>query len=39
MLVIHYDPRLRNVFDDALVDIEQNNDGQKNERQGLDNIE
>jgi len=36
---IHYDPRLRHVFDDALVDIEKNNDGQQNERQVLDNIE
>ena len=39
IFVIHYDQRLRHVFDDALVDIEQNNDGQQNEREGLDNIE
>ena len=36
---IHYDPILRHVFDDALVDIEQNNDVQQNEREGLENIE
>ena len=30
MFIIHYDPRLRHVFDYALVDTEQNNDGQKN---------
>jgi hypothetical protein len=35
---IHYDPRLRNVFDDVLVDIEKNNDVQQNERDGLENI-
>ena len=39
MFVIHYDPRLRHVFDDALVDIEHNNDVQQNERDGLENIE
>jgi hypothetical protein len=39
MFVIHCDPILRHVFDDALVDIEQNNDGQKNERDVLENIE
>ena len=39
IFVIHYDPRLRHVFDDALVDTEQNNDGQQNEREGLENIE
>jgi hypothetical protein len=39
MFVIHYDPRLRHVFDDALVDNEKNNDGQQNERDGLENIE
>ena len=35
---IHYDPRLRNVFDDALVDTEHNNGVQQNEREGLENI-
>jgi len=35
---IHYDPRLRHVFDDELVDTEQNNDDQQNEREGLENI-
>jgi hypothetical protein len=39
IFVIHYDPRLRHVFDDALVDIEHNNDVQQNERDGLENIE
>jgi hypothetical protein len=39
IFVIHCDPRLRHVFDDALVDIEKNNDGQQNEREGLENIE
>jgi hypothetical protein len=39
IFVIHYDPRLRHVFDDALVDIEQNNDVHQNEREGLENIE
>ena len=39
IFVIHYNPRLRHVFDDALVDTEQNNDGQQNEREGLENIE
>ena len=39
IFVIHYDPRLRHVFDDALVVIEKNNDGQRNERDGLENIE
>ena len=39
IFVIHYDPRLRHVFDDALVDIEQNNDVQQNERDELENIE
>ena len=39
IIVIHYDPRLRHVFDDALVDIEKNNDVQQNERDGLENIE
>ena len=34
MFIIHYDPRLSHVFDDMLVDIEQNNDGQQNEREG-----
>jgi len=38
IFVIHYDPRLRHVFDDALVDIEHNNDVQQNERDGLENI-
>ena len=38
MFVIHYDPRLRHVFDDALVDTKQNNHGQQNEREGLENI-
>jgi hypothetical protein len=38
IFVIHYDPRLRNVFDDALVDTKQKNDGQQNEREGLENI-
>ena len=28
IFVIHYDPILRHVFDDALVDIEKNNDAQ-----------
>ena len=35
IFVIHYDPRLRHVFDDALVHTQQNNDGQQNERDGL----
>jgi hypothetical protein len=39
IFVIHYGPRLRHVFDDALVDIEHNNDVQQNERDGLENIE
>ena len=39
IFVIHYDLRLRHVFDDALVDTKQNNDGQQNEREGLENIE
>jgi hypothetical protein len=39
LFVIHYDPRLRHVFDDALVDTEKNNDGEQNERDGLENIE
>jgi hypothetical protein len=39
LFFIHYDPRLRHVFDDALVDTEQNNDGEQNERDGLENIE
>ena len=39
MFIIHYDPRLRHIFDDALVDIEKNNDGQQNKREGLDSIE
>jgi hypothetical protein len=39
IFVIHYDPRLRHVFDDALVNIEKNNDVQQNERYGLENIE
>jgi len=38
IFVIHYDPRLRHVFDDALVDIEKKNDVQKNEREILENI-
>jgi len=38
IFVIHYDARLRHVFDDALMDTEQNNDGQKTEREGLDRI-
>jgi hypothetical protein len=29
MFVIHYDPRLRHVFYDALVDTNQKNDGKK----------
>jgi hypothetical protein len=33
IFVIHYDPILRHVFDDALVDIEKNNDVQQNERE------
>jgi hypothetical protein len=37
--VMHYDLRLRHAFDDALVDIEQNNDVQQNERDVLENIE
>ena len=36
---IHYDPILRHVFDDSLVDTKQNNDSQQNDRDGLDNIE
>ena len=36
--VIHYDPQLRHVFDDALVDTEHDNGGQQNERDGLKNI-
>jgi hypothetical protein len=39
MFVIHYDPRLRHVFYDALVDTNQKNDGKQNERKGLKNIE
>ena len=39
IFVIHYDPRLRHVFDDALVDTEHDNGGQQNEREGLENIE
>ena len=35
----HYDPRLRHVFSNALVDTKKNNDGQQNEREGLENIE
>ena len=38
IFVIHYDPILRNEFDDALVDIYKNNDGWKNYREGLENI-
>jgi hypothetical protein len=38
LFAIHYDPILRHVFDNALVDTEQHNDGQKNERDGLENI-
>ena len=37
IFVIHYDPRLRHVVDDALVDIEHG--GQQNEREGLESIE
>jgi hypothetical protein len=39
IFVIHYDTILRHVFDNALVDTEKNNDGQQNERGGLENIE
>ena len=39
IFVIHYDPRLRHVFDDALVDTKHDNGGQQNEREGLENIE
>jgi hypothetical protein len=39
MFVIHYNPTLRHVFEDSLVDTEENNDGQQNEREGLENIE
>ena len=39
IFVIHYDPRLRHVFDDALVDTEHNNGRHKNAREGLENIE
>jgi hypothetical protein len=39
IFVIHFDPRLRHVFDDALVDIDKNNDDQQNKREGLENIE
>jgi hypothetical protein len=39
IFVIHYDPRLMHVFDDALVDIEHNNDVQQNERDRLEKIE
>ena len=39
IVVIHYDPRLRHVFDDALGDTKKNNDGQQNERDILDNIQ
>jgi hypothetical protein len=39
IFVIHYDPILRHVFDDTLVDIEQNNDDQQIEREVLENIE
>ena len=28
IFVIHYDPKLKHVFNDALVDTKQNNDGQ-----------
>ena len=35
---IHYDPKLRHVFDDASVNTEQKNDGQQNVREGLENI-
>ena len=37
MFIIHYDPRLSHVFVNALVDTEKNNDGQQNEREGLNN--
>jgi hypothetical protein len=39
IFVIHYDSRLRHVFNDALVDTEHYNGGQQNEREGLENIE
>ena len=39
IFIIHYDPRLRHVFDDALVDTKHKNGGQQNEREGLENIE
>ena len=39
IFVIHYDPRLRHIFEDALVDTKQNNDRQQNEREGLKKIE
>jgi hypothetical protein len=38
MFFIHYDPILRHVFEDALVDTEKINDGQQNQREGLENI-
>jgi len=39
IFVIHYDPRSRHAFDDALEDTDQNNDGPQNERGGLERIE
>ena len=39
IFVIHYDPGLMHVLDDALVDTENDNGGQQNEREGLENIE
>ena len=39
VFVIHYDPKLSHVFDDASIDIQQKNDSQQNEREGLENIE
>ena len=36
---IHYDPRLRHVFEDSSMDNEEKNDSQWNEREVLENIE
>lgn len=35
IFVIHYDPRLRHVFDDASMNTKQNNDGQPNIDEGI----
>ena len=36
---IHYDARLRHVFDDGSMNMEKNNDGQQNIDEELENIE